>query len=67
MANNRQGEIDMIGVNTTYVIELYDDVWLPVWTTDDVDGAKDYVYIKRKNGKRYRIVKHTTEVIYENV
>ena len=57
----------MIGVNTTYVIELYDDVWLPVWTTDDVDGAKDYVYIKRKNGKRYRIVKHTTEVIYENV
>ena len=55
----------MIGVNTTYVIELYDDVWLPVWTTDDVDDAKDYVYLKRKNGKRYRIIKHTTEVIYE--
>ena len=24
-----------------------------------------YVYSKRGNGKRYRIVKHTTEVIYE--
>lgn len=57
----------MIGVNTTYVIELYDDVWSQVWTTDDVDDARDYVYIKRNNGKRYRIVKHTTEVIYENV
>ena len=48
----------MIGVNTTYVIELYDDVWSQVWTTDDLDDARDYVYIKRNNGKRYRIVKH---------
>ena len=53
----------MIGVNTTYVIELYDDVWSQVWTTDDLDDARDYVHIKRNNGKRYRIVKHTTEVL----
>jgi len=53
----------MIGVNTTYVVELYDDVWSQVFTTDDVHEAKHYVQTKRDNGKRYRIVKHTTEVI----
>ena len=63
MADNRQGEVDMIGVNTTYVIELYDDVWSQVFTTDDVGEAQYYVETKRDNGKRYRIVKHTTEVI----
>ena len=55
----------MIGTNTLYVIELYDDVWSQVWSIDCIDQAKDYVYAKRNNGKRYRIVKHTTEVIYE--
>ena len=53
----------MIGVNTTYVVQLYDDVWSQVFTTDDVHEAKHYVQTKRDNGKRYRIVKHTTEVI----
>jgi len=53
----------MIGTNTLYVIELYDDVWSQVFTTDDVDEAKYYVKTKQDNGKRYRIVKHTTEVI----
>ena len=53
----------MIGVNTMYVIELYDDVWSQVWTTDDLGEAQYYVYIKRDNGKRYRIVKNTTEVL----
>jgi hypothetical protein len=40
----------MIGVNTTYVVELYDDVWSQVFTTDDVDEAKYYVQTKRDNG-----------------
>ena len=53
----------MIGVNTTYVVQLYDDIWSQVFTTDDVDEAKHYVQTKRGNGKRYRIVKHTTEVL----
>ena len=55
----------MIGVNTTYVVELYDDVELVVelyrhlrvnrcFTTDDVDEAKYYVQTKRDNGKRYQ-------------
>ena len=57
----------MIGVNTTYAVELYDDVWSQVWSTDCIVEAKHYVHTKRDNGKRYRIVKHTTEVIYENV
>ena len=29
----------MIGVNTTYVVQLYDDIWSQVFTTDDVDEA----------------------------
>jgi len=53
----------MIGVNTTYVVELYDDVWSQVFKTYDVDEAKYYVQTKRDNGKRYRIVKHTSEVL----
>ena len=53
----------MIGVNTIYVVELYDDVWSQVFTTDDVGEAKYYVQTKRDNGKRCRIVKHTTEVL----
>ena len=53
----------MIGVNTTYVVQLYDDVWSQVFTTDDLDEAKYYVQTKQDNGKRYRIVKHTTEVL----
>lgn len=57
----------MVGFNILYVIELYDDVWSQVFTTDDVDEAKYYVKTKQDNGKRYRIVKHTTEVIYEGV
>jgi hypothetical protein len=44
-------------------IHLYDDVWSQVFTTDDVDEAKYYVQTKRDNGRRYRIVKHTTEVL----
>ena len=55
----------MIGINTKYVVELYDDVWSQVLSIDCIVQAKDYVYSKRGNGKRYRIVKHTTEVIYE--
>lgn len=57
----------MIGIHTTYIIELYDDVWSQVWSIDCIEQAKHYVHTKRDNGKRYRIVKHTTEVIYENV
>jgi len=57
----------MIGIHTIYIIELYDDVWSQVWSTDCIVEAKHYVHTKRDNGKRYRIVKHTTEVIYENV
>jgi hypothetical protein len=53
----------MIGMNVMYTVELYDDVWSQVFTTDDVDEAKYYVKTKQNNGKRYRIVKHTTEVI----
>ena len=53
----------MIGTNTLYVVELYDDVWSQVFTTDDLDEAKHYVQTKKDNGKRYRIVKHTTEVL----
>ena len=37
----------MIGVNTTYVVELYDDIWSQVFTTDDVHEAKYYVQTKR--------------------
>ena len=55
----------MIGIHTTYIIELYDDVWSQVWSTDCIVEAKHYVHTKRDNGKQYRIVKHTTEVIYE--
>lgn len=55
----------MIGVHTMYSVELYDDVWSQVWSIDCIDQAKDYIYSKRGNGKRYRIVKHTSEVIYE--
>ena len=55
----------MIGTNVIYTVELYDDVWSQVWSIDCMDQAKDYVYSKSGNGKRYRIVKHTTEVIYE--
>ena len=53
----------MIGMNVMYIVELYDDVWSQVFTTDDVDEAKYYVQTKRGNGRRYRIVKHTTEVL----
>ena len=53
----------MIGIDTKYVVELYDDVWSQVFTTDDVDEAKYYVQTKRDNDRRYRIVKHTTEVL----
>ena len=52
----------MIGMNVMYTVELYDDVWSQVFTTDDVDEAKYYVKTKQNKGKRYRIVKHTTEV-----
>ena len=55
----------MIGIHTTYIIELYDDVWSQVWTVGCIDEAKHYVHTKRDNGKRYRIVKHTTEAIHE--
>ena len=53
----------MIGMNVMYTVELYDDVWSQVFTTDDVGEAKYYVQTKRDNGKQYRIVKHTTEVL----
>lgn len=55
----------MIGTNIIYTVELYDDIWSRVWSVDCVEQAKHYVHTKRDNGKRYRIVKHTTEVIYE--
>jgi len=55
----------MIGTNIIYTVELYDDVWSQVWTVDCIDEAKHYVHTKRDNGKRYRIVKNSTEVIYE--
>jgi len=55
----------MIGTNIIYTVELYDDVWSQVWTIDCIDEAKHYVHTKRDNGKRYRIVKNSTEVIYE--
>ena len=55
----------MIGIHTIYIIELYDDVWSQVWSTDCIEEARRYTQTKRGNGKRYRIVKHTTEVIYE--
>lgn len=50
-----------------YTVELHDDIWSQVFTTDDVDEAKYYVQTKSGNGKRYRIVKHTSEVIYEGM
>ena len=53
----------MIGVNTTYVVQVHDDIWSQVFTTDDVDEAKYYVQTKRGNGKQYRIVKYTEEVL----
>ena len=53
----------MIGINTTYVVQLFDDIWSQVFTTDDVDEAKYYVQTKRDNGKQYRIVKYTEEVL----
>ena len=40
----------MIGVNTTYVVQLYDDIWSQVFTTDDVDEAKYYVQTKSGKG-----------------
>ena len=55
----------MIGTNIIYTVELYDDIWSRVWSVDCVEQAKHYVHTKRDNGKRYRIVKNSTEVIYE--
>jgi hypothetical protein len=55
----------MIGTNIIYTVELYDDVWSQVWSIDCIEQAKHYVHTKRDNGKRYRIVKNSTEVIYE--
>lgn len=55
----------MIGANIIYTVELYDDIWSRVWSVDCVEQAKHYVHTKRDNGKRYRIVKNSTEVIYE--
>ena len=55
----------MIGTNIVYTVELYDDIWSRVWSVDCVEQAKHYVHTKRDNGKRYRIVKNSTEVIYE--
>jgi hypothetical protein len=42
---------------------INDDVWSQVWSIDCIEQAKHYVHTKRDNGKQYRIVKHTTEVL----
>ena len=53
----------MIGIHTIYIIELYDDMCSQVWSIDCIEQAKHYIQTKRGNGKQYRIVKHTTEVL----
>lgn len=47
----------------SYTVQIKDDIWSDVWTTDDLYLAKDYISMYSEiTGKQYQIVKTTKEV-----
>ena len=48
----------------SYTVQIKDDIWSDVWTTDDLYLAKDYISMYSEiTGKQYQIVKTTKEVL----
>ena len=48
----------------SYTVQIKDDIWSDVWTTDDLYLAKDYIEMYSEiTGKQYQIVKTTKEVL----
>ena len=48
----------------SYTVQIKDDIWSDVWTTDDLYLAKDYISMYSEiTGKQYQIVKTTKEIL----
>jgi hypothetical protein len=53
-----------IGTVVSYTVQIHDDIWSDVWTTDDLYLARDYIEMYSEiTGKYYRIVKTIKEIL----